>query len=143
MGIRLVQAMTSKQVVRQRNLNLNLNPQLRKDLIDQEVFLYSLVIIMVNQIVFKVKLEILEIEIDTKLLVIEIFNKEMDIGVLVTRMFNNIQNFSKIHGIIMGGEGIKIIISKGQKIREVIGTLAIKDLVEIISLVQQRDPRHQ
>ncbi|MFS7936715.1 hypothetical protein Hanom_Chr05g00419051 [Helianthus anomalus] len=45
----------------------------------------------------------------------------------------------------MGEEGIKIIILKGQKIRDFIGILAIKDLVEVINLVQQRvkHPRHQ
>ena len=114
-------------------------------MIDQEVFLHNLVIIMVNQIGFKIKIEILDIKIDTRVLVIEIFKEETNIGVLVTRMFNNIQNFSKIRGIIMGEEGIKIIIFKGQKIRDFIGTLVIKDLVEVINLVQQqvKHPRHQ
>ncbi|MFS7933079.1 hypothetical protein Hanom_Chr04g00375551 [Helianthus anomalus] len=100
---------------------------------------------MVNQIDFKVKIKILDIKIDIRLLVIEIFKEETNIGVLVTQMFNNIQNFSRIHGMIMVEVGVKIIIFKGQKIREVIGTLAIKDLVEIINLVQQRvsNPRLQ
>ncbi|MFS7987118.1 hypothetical protein Hanom_Chr11g01018641 [Helianthus anomalus] len=69
----------------------------------------------------------------------------MNIGVLVTQIFNKIQYFFNVQVMKMGEEGFKILIFKGRKIREFIGTLAIKDLVEIINLVQYRGrhPRHQ
>ncbi|MFS7985378.1 hypothetical protein Hanom_Chr11g00997711 [Helianthus anomalus] len=98
---------------------------------------------MVNQIGCKIK--ILDIKINARLLVIEIFKEETNIGVLVTQMFKTIQKFSKVQVMIMGEEGFEIIIFKSRIIREFIGTLVIKDLVEIINIVQQqgRHPRHQ
>ena len=92
---------------------------------------------MVNQIDFKVKIKISDIKIDTRLLVIKIFKEEMNIGVFVTQMFNNIQNFSRIHGMIMVEVGFKIKISKGQIVQMYIGTLRTKDLVEVKINFQQ------
>ena len=130
MGIGLVQTIMYNQVLKQINQNFNQNFQHLADLIDQEVFPHDLVILVVNQIDFKEI--ILDFKIDTRILVIEIFKEKMNIGVFVTQMFKIIQDFSESQIMKIGEEGI--IIFRDLQIREFIGTLMIKGLVEIMDL---------
>ncbi|MFS8007194.1 hypothetical protein Hanom_Chr14g01258081 [Helianthus anomalus] len=83
-------------------------------------------------------MEILDIKIETRILVIGIFKEETNIRELETQMFKIIPKNFKVQVLIIGEEGFEIITFKGWKIREFIRTLAIKDLVEIINLVQQQ-----
>ena len=127
MGIGLVQTIMYNQVV---NQNFNQKLQRLADLIDHEVFHHNLVILVVNQIDFKEI--ILDFKIDTKPLVIEIFKEKMNIGVFVTQMFKIIQDFSESQIMRIGEDGI--VIFRDLQIREFIGTLMIKGLVEIMDL---------